>query len=1524
MKVTKSFLLFLALLPMLAFGQVQLPIANGPTQASMVQAKSAAIWTDIDESLIPISGTRYITPTAYRTVKLNQTRLNSTLIKAPMEFTSAANHITTTLVLPMPDGSMETFRIIESPIMEQPLQDLFPEIKTYSGVSTTNPGISARFDFTPQGFHAMILIAGESTVFIDPYSFGGGDKEHYIVYKRNDFASSVLKEFDCSVNPTGTTSTSSQTEKTAFSTCELRVYRLALSATGEYTTFHGGTVALAAAAQVTTMNRVNGVYERDLAVRMNIVGNNNLIIYTNSGTDPFTNGTPGTMITQNQTNTNTVIGNANYDIGHVFGTNSGGLAGLGVVCITNQKARGVTGSGAPIGDPFDIDYVAHEMGHQFGANHTQNNGCNRNNGTAMEPGSASTIMGYAGICAPNVQNNSDDHFHGVSLQEMGNHLNSTSCPVTTALSNSAPTITGTNGNVNVPASTPFSLTAIATDPDPNVLTYNWEQMNNQVSTQPPVSTSTGGPNFRSYSSSTNPTRYFPNLVDLSAGNPTTWEVLSSVTRTMNFRVTVRDNAPGGSCADYTDVTVNVDGNSGPFIVTYPSATGITWNGATSQTVTWDVANTTASPVSCSNVDILLSIDGGINYSMVLSNTANDGTQTITVPNTPSTTCRIMVRSAGGTFFDISNNNFTIVGATFDYTLTSANTSVSVCPPGNAVYTLDIGSIGGYSDPVNLSIAGVPAGGTSSFSVNPVTPVGTSVLTISNTGSIAPGVYTMTVNSTSTSGPKSLSLSLTLNAAVASSVSQIAPVNGATGVSANANLTWTTAPEIGVTYEIDIATDAGFVTIVDQATGLTSATYASALLSSNTTYYWRVRAVTACGSAAWSSTFSFTTSSCSTLTSTNVPVTISATGTPTVTSTLTSALTGTIQDVNVTQLTGTHTWINDLTVTLTSPTGTIVTLFDQICTSQDNFDVQFDDAATPGALPCPPVGGGVYQPNTVLSAFNGETPNGTWSLSITDNANQDGGTLTGWAIEICTAALTPVTGTDTQTACDSYLWIDGNTYTTSNSVATHTIVGGASNGADSIVTLNLTMNYASSSTDTQTSCGPYTWIDGNSYATSNTTATHTIPNAAGCDSVITLNLTVNNPTASTDVQTSCGPITWIDGNSYSSSNNSATHTIPNAAGCDSVITLNLTVNSPTSSTQNVTACVNYTWSANGTTYTSSGNYTATLTNAGGCDSTATLNLTIATFSAGTDVQTTCGPITWIDGNTYSSSNNSATYTYVGGSVNGCDSVVTLDLTVNSPTSGSESAAACGSYTWATNGTTYTASGAYTATLTNAAGCDSTATLNLTINTATAGSETAAACGSYTWATNNMTYTATGSYTDVLTNAAGCDSTVTLDLTIYANPTVTLDSIGTFCDDAADFSLSGGTPSGGTYSGTGVSGGMFSASTAGVGVHTVSYSYTNSDGCTGVGTMDVIVEDCSSIDELSGTTFTVYPNPVQEQFVIASNASTEAKFNLYDATGRIVLAGMLSGETTLVSLVQLAPGTYTLEIEGFESRTSVLKL
>jgi len=1117
------------------------------------------------------------------------------------------------LNLPHPDGTFHTYHARENSTMAPGLAEQFPLIKTYD--ANGDDGAFVKWDVTPHGFHAMIMIPGESTIFIDPVYQGNTD--YYIVYHKKHFTTDKL--MDCSFN-SDNTNLSNKISPTSgivksFGTCELRTYRLALAATGEYTIFHGGSVAQALAAQVTTMNRVNGVYEKDMAITMTIIANNNLIIYTNGGSDPYTNGDAGSMIGENQTNVTTVIGSANYDIGHVFGTNSGGLAGFGVVCDDSQKASGVTGSAAPVGDPFDIDYVAHEMGHQFGASHTFNNSCggNINSPTAMEPGSGSTIMAYAGICAPNVQNNSDDHFHGVSLQEIDLEILSAghTCEALTALSNNPPAITMTNGNNNVPANTPFSLTATVVDPDGDPVTYNWEQMNNEITTQPPLATATGGPNFRSYSSSTSPTRYFPNLADLAAGTVSQWEVLSSVTRTMNFRVTVRDNAPGpGGCNDHTDVTVTIDGNSGPFIVTYPTATGIVWGGATSETVTWDVANTDQAPVSCSTVDILMSDDGGLTYSYTLvSGVANDGSQSITVPNIATTTARVMVINSEGTFFDVSDNNFEITLATFDFTQSVAVPTVNICQPNDATYTVDIGSIGGYNDPVTLSVSGVPAGATSSFSTNPVTPVGNSTLTITNTGSAVPGSYTLTISGVSTTGTKTTDVYLNISTGSPSAVAQTTPANLATGVNVPTNFTWTTAPEVGVTYEIDIATDAAFTAIVDQATSLATAAYTSTILGAGTTYYWRVKSITGCGSSAWSGTFSFTTSTCNTIASTDVGQT---TDVASFTSIINVTATGNVSDINVASLQISHPWVGDLGATLTSPTGTVVQLFDGpglpaslYGCDGDDIDVSFDDGAAQTSTDLENMCGGTapsitgaFQSMDPLSNFNGESITGNWTLTVFDSYTAgDQGTLDAWSLELCTSPAVPCNDPDVPT-------ISGITTICDGQSTTLTIATGNLNDATDW------QWYAASCGGTVEGAGASITLNPSS------TTSYFIRGEGGCvtpGTCVQIDVTVNPIYNLAESATICtGQTHTFPDLSTGTTSQVYTSTLTTAAGCDSIIVTTLDVVSSFTTNESATICEGDTHTfPDGTTGTTSQVYTSTLFSIGGCDSLIVTTLTVNT-------------------------------------------------------------------------------------------------------------------------------------------------------------------------------------------------------------------------------------------------------------------------------------------------------------------------
>ncbi len=759
----------------------------------VANASAASLWTDVDEANVIARGPRLIQPEVGRTLRLNFQGMTELLRGAPREAEVSAHDSSFDLALPLPEGGFGRFSMVETQIMEPALAERYPTLKAYVGQGIDNPTTTVRIDLTARGFRAQ-LIANTHTSYIEP--FQKGDLETYIAFNKSDYAP-AREPMRCGVTGDMVKSVPNLLRRNSVaalaSGANLRTYRLALATTGEYTAAVGGTVIDALSSVVTTINRVNGIYERELSVRMVLVANNDLLIYTNPATDPYLNNDGFLMLDQNQANVTALIGSANYDIGHVFSTGGGGVASLGSVCAAGRKAAGVTGLGNPTGDSYDVDYVAHEMGHQFAGEHTFNGsggsctGGNRNGDTAYEPGSGITIQAYAGICGgDNLQNASEDYFHRVSLDQMlgfiANPAGGASCGVSSVTGNTPPTVTTASG-YTIPRLTPFTLTAVGSDANNDPLTYVWEQFDLGAANPTGVLTDAGsGPLFRSFAPSADPSRTFPSLRYIlnnanvapataplpgtTSPNFMTGEVLPSTARTMNFRVTVRDNRAGGGGTNDAATAITVAAGAGPFAVTAPN-TAVSWTAGTSQTVSWNVANTNLSPVSTANVQIALSLDGGNSFpTILLASTPNTGSATVNIlANTPSTTqARIRVAAVNNIYFDISDVNFTItdnVNAAPTLNVTGSVSTSQGAPSATAVVaTTNSGSntVSVSQVPSELTVTAANAGGNISL-----TATAACTLVTPTSGSKA---YPVLLTVTSPSGATS---SLPVNVLVGSNV-----------------------------------------------------------------------------------------------------------------------------------------------------------------------------------------------------------------------------------------------------------------------------------------------------------------------------------------------------------------------------------------------------------------------------------------------------------------------------------------------------------------------------------------------------------------------------------------------------------------------------------------------------------------------------------------------------------------------------------------------------------------------------------
>lgn len=748
--------------------------------------------------------------------------------------------IATAIAIPEPEGGFSDFLVTDSGTMAPGLKARFPEILSFKGMDTR--GRHVRLDVSPLGFQAMVFDP-EGIWVVRPESFEH-NTGNYLVFRRGDLempgGMGICEVHGSHPDALGLDHVPAMQPMTEVGAVK-RLYRTAVAANKYYVAKFGGTIAGGLAAVVTAVNRVNQVYEYELSVTLQLIANNDLLIFPadgSNGTDPFAANNGG-VINSSTTVINGIIGQSNYDIGHVFTTGSGGVAGLGVVCNNSSKARGTTGLGNPVGDAFYIDFVSHEMGHQFRANHSFNSsepsncGPNRSGSTAYEPGSGTTIMGYAGVCASgeNVQNHSDPQFHAISLQEINNFINNTntggSCSADSTNPNQMPVIDAgslTNGYV-IPAQTPFFMSGTASDADgADTVMYSWEQWDREsVGSTLPQGDTGANPLFRSWPPKASGVRYFPSLSTILGGPAIKGEIVPTTNRTLKFRLTARDRYDdaagwGFGRSQSADVSVTVNNNAGPFKVTAPAG-GASWTGGQVQTVTWDVAGTNTAPVNCTSVDIDLSVDGGQTFPVGLASTvANSGSASITVPAVSTTQGRVRVSCANNIFFNISPGNFTVSPGGSAYTVggtVSGLTGSGLALKLNGGASLPVGSNGPFTFPV-----GLPSGTSYAVTVaaQPVGPA--QVCTVANgNGTIGSGNVTNVQVTCSTQTPTSFTVGGSVVGLTGSGLK--VKLNSGSNLALNANGPFSFATQLpdGASYLVKItAQPSGQTCVVQNASG----------------------------------------------------------------------------------------------------------------------------------------------------------------------------------------------------------------------------------------------------------------------------------------------------------------------------------------------------------------------------------------------------------------------------------------------------------------------------------------------------------------------------------------------------------------------------------------------------------------------------------------------------------------------------------------------------------------------------------
>jgi len=990
---------------------------------SSVDAQS--FWKKSDESRFQLRSTesRSIIPDKYQTFTLDFQGLKAYLANAPMELTDSKNSDVMLLEIPMADGKTEMFKVYESPVMESEISARYPNIKSYKAYSIVDKSKNMRFALSVNGFHASIVsLSGEN--YIDPYS--SENIQDYIVYDVKDhnpesYKGVQLCGFEDKQRPD---EYQFKPGSRNAEEVELRTYRMALACTGEWgKVTRRGTKEKCLADMNTLINRLNIIYEREMAVRFLIINDNDKLIFLDPATDPYDNADEGKkLVFINTSKLNAIIPSSSYDIGHLLSIcfDIGGVV-FGDLCKASDKGNGVTCNTDNDLSRIVTKVLAHEIGHQLDAGHVWNNcdfeeeAAQFHPGSAVEPGSGSTIMGYAGSCgADNVVSSEDDYFNVRSLEQMydatTNNAPAYLCANKIQSGNHYPVITVPAKSHVIPISTPFELSGKATDQDGDNMTYCWEQSDRGASV-PLGSQSVSAPLFRSFKPSvTGDVRFFPRSANILSGALTDkTEVLPNNSRDLNFRFTVRDNNSAAGGVIWEDYKISSTTQAGPFKITYPQIDA-TFKTGQLVAVTWDVANTDIAPVNCKTVNIYGSFNSAIrngdqNLVPLALEVPNDGIHDVTIPNRTSNTFRIIIKAADNIFLTSSRLPSRIEETTEPAIfVTASENDLKICQPERGLIAFNTVGLGGFTDDIAFILASnLPDGVTGSFSADKVKAGDSNLLTL-NTENVIGDVSWQIVVKAFSEGLDTVTMTILANVKGGdiNNIQTLLPANGAAAVSFLPKFNWYKKAD-AETYEIQLARSPDFAAnnlIATKET--TDSTFTTpAILDKSSIYYWRVRAKNNCGDGDWSQINAFSTEalSCSTYNSGVQSIGISASGSPSVEIPVQVFSDGIASDVNIKLIKAEHARLVDLVAYLVAPSGKEGLLWSRKCGTQQNLNLGLDDQS-PDFFQCPINTGKIYRPESLLSAFNGESIKGNWKLRIEDKQSGSGGRLQEFNLELC--------------------------------------------------------------------------------------------------------------------------------------------------------------------------------------------------------------------------------------------------------------------------------------------------------------------------------------------------------------------------------------------------------------------------------------------------------------------------------------------------------------------------------------------